>query len=154
MHKAEAEEKMAARWPQMVICRMPLMFGDPGPVAKSCLQPIVQALREGRELRMFVDEFRTPASGSSAAEGLLLALRKGSGIVHLGGRERLSRFDLATMVAKALGSTTPITPVNQDSVPMAAPRPKDVSLNSSRAFGMGYSPLSAQEEISRILATL
>ncbi|MFM6203235.1 MAG: NAD(P)-dependent oxidoreductase, partial [Dolichospermum sp.] len=32
-------------------------------------------------------------------------------------------------------------------VKMAAPRPKDVSLDSSKAFALGYNPLSVREEL-------
>jgi dTDP-4-dehydrorhamnose reductase len=65
-----------------IICRMPLMFGGPGPVAVSFIQPMLKAMREGRELKLFVDEFRKPLSGRDAAKGLLMALEKVTGTIH------------------------------------------------------------------------
>ena len=38
----------------------------------------------------------------------------------------------------------------QEDVKMAAPRPADVSLDSSKAFELGYSPLSVQEELGAL----
>ena len=35
----------------------------------------------------------------------------------------------------------------QKDVKMAAPRPADVSLNSSKAFELGYAPLSLRKEL-------
>jgi dTDP-4-dehydrorhamnose reductase len=33
---------------------------------------------------------------------------------------------------------------------MSAPRPTDVALDSSKAFGLGYQPLSLKEELQRL----
>lgn len=83
--KALAEKAMLRSSPKAVICRIPLMFGLPGPVATSFIQPMIKAMREGQAIDLFVDEFRTPVSAKSAASGLFLALEKVEGIIHLGG---------------------------------------------------------------------
>jgi dTDP-4-dehydrorhamnose reductase len=74
--KVLAERGILECYPKTAICRMPLMFGDASPTASSFIQPFIQTLREGKELSLFTDEFRTPVSGSTAASGLLLALEK------------------------------------------------------------------------------
>jgi dTDP-4-dehydrorhamnose reductase len=56
-------------------------------------------LKEGKELRLFIDEFRTPVSGVTAAQGLLLALDKVRAIIHLGGKERISRYDFGRFIS-------------------------------------------------------
>jgi dTDP-4-dehydrorhamnose reductase len=38
----------------------------------------------------------------------------------------------------------------QKDVPMAAPRSADVSLDSSKAFALGYQPLSLREELEAL----
>ncbi len=81
--KAIAEEEMLNRYPNMTICRMPLMFGDSGPVAISFIQPMINDLREGKSLNLFVDEIRTPVSGNTAAKGLFLMLDCFTGLIHL-----------------------------------------------------------------------
>lgn len=149
--KVMAEEGMLERYPKTAVCRMPLMFGVAAPPAKSFMQPFIQTLREGKELRLFTDEFRTPASGETAAKGLLLALEKVNGRIHLGGKERVSRYDFGRLLVEVLELPSEgLKGCQQKDVQMAAPRPPDVSLDSSKAFALGYAPLSLREELERL----
>lgn len=150
--KVMAEEGMLERYPMTAVCRMPLMFGMATPTATSFMQPFIQVLREGKELSLFTDEFRTPVSGKTAAQGLLLALEKVKGRIHLGGRERLSRYDFGRLLVEVLQlPEAGLKACQQKDVEMAAPRPPDVSLNSSMAFALGYTPLSLREELESSL---
>lgn len=149
--KVLAEEAMRSRHPKTAICRMPLMFGEASPTAHSFIQPFLQTLRQKQELRLFIDEFRTPASGTSAAQGLLLALEKVQGCIHLGGKERISRYEFGRLMIEVLGlSETNLQACRQQDVPMSAPRPADVSLDSFRAFSLGYEPLTLREELAAL----
>jgi dTDP-4-dehydrorhamnose reductase len=147
-HKVMAEVGMLKRYPQAAICRMPLMFGNATPTATSFLQSFLKTLEEGKELKLFTDEFRTPVNGKTAAEGLLLALKKVQGIIHLGGKERISRYDFGHLLVEIFEVTgAKIHPSQQKDVKMAAPRASDVSLDSSKAFELGYAPLSLREQL-------
>jgi dTDP-4-dehydrorhamnose reductase len=150
--KAIAEQKILEVYPQSAICRMPLMFGMAPPTSSSFIQPWLKSLREGKELSLFVDELRTPASASTAARGLLLAVGKRvSGILHLGGKERISRYHFGLLMARTLQlPEEKIKACQQKDVPMAAPRAADVSLDSSKAFALGYQPLSLQDEFTAL----
>ena len=147
-HKVMAEIGILKRYPQATICRMPLMFGSATPTATSFIQSFIKTLQEGKELNLFVDEFRTPVNGKTAAEGLLLALEKVQGVIHLGGTERISRYDFGRLLVEVFGISNPkIQASRQQDVKMAAPRPSDVSLDSSKAFKLGYTPLSLKEQL-------
>ncbi|MDZ8139277.1 MAG: NAD(P)-dependent oxidoreductase [Nostoc sp. DedQUE04] len=149
--KTIAEAGMLERYPMTAVCRMPLMFGAATPTAKSFIQPFIQTLQAEKELNLFIDEFRTPVSGTSAAKGLLLALEKINGIIHLGGKERISRYDFGQILVEVFQLTaTRLKSCRQQDVKMAAPRPTDVSLDSSKAFALGYQPLSVREELEAI----
>ncbi|MDZ8256981.1 NAD(P)-dependent oxidoreductase [Nostoc sp. ChiQUE01b] len=149
--KAIAEADMLERYPMTAVCRMPLMFGAATPTAKSFIQPFIQTLQAEKELSLFIDEFRTPVSGTSAAKGLLLALEKVNGIIHLGGKERISRYDFGQILVEVFQlPATKLKFCRQQDVKMAAPRPTDVSLDSSKAFALGYQPLSVREELEAI----
>lgn len=151
-HKVQAEEGMLQGYPQTAVCRMPLMFGMATPTATSFMQPFIQTLREGKELKLFIDEFRTPVSGKTAAQGLLLALAKVKGRIHLGGKERVSRYDFGRLLVEVFQlPTAGLKSCRQQDVKMAAPRPADVSLDSSKAFALGYKPLSIKEELEALL---
>lgn len=150
--KALAEEKILSLYPQAAVCRMPLMFGEAGPVAKSFLQWMLETLRSRQELALFTDEFRTPVSGTAAAQGLLMALQQGvSGRLHLGGPERISRYEFGQCLAEVMDLPRDlIRPCSQASVVSAAPRPADVSLISTKAFGLGYRPQNVLAELTAL----
>ena len=150
--KVQAETGILARYPQATICRIPLMFGMATPTATSFMQPFMQTLKEGKELALFTDEFRTPASGTTVAKGLLMVLEKEvRGIIHLGGKERLSRYDFGRLLVEVFQlPATGLKSCRQQDVQMAAPRPADVSLDSSKAFNLGYQPLSVREELEAV----
>lgn len=146
-HKSLAETGMLERYPRAAICRMPLMFGFAA-TAPSFLQPFIQQLRQGQELRLFIDEFRTPVGATTAAQGLLLALEQVSGRLHLGGKERVSRYEFGKLMVDALQLPDDrLYPCRQADVPMPAPRPPDLSMDSTKAFTLGYTPLSIYEEL-------
>ena len=150
-HKAQAEERILRAYPQSTVCRMSLMFGLSGPVAKSFMQPMLLAMKEGRELSLFVDEFRTPLRAESAVAGLLLALNKVSGIIHLGGKERISRHDFGKLMQRIFKfENAIIRPCKQDEIHMPALRPADVSLDSSKAAALGFRPLPLREELKNL----
>ncbi|MBW4616940.1 MAG: NAD(P)-dependent oxidoreductase [Desmonostoc vinosum HA7617-LM4] len=149
--KVLAETGMLERYPLTAVCRMPLMFGMATPTAKSFIQPFIQTLQEGKELKLFIDEFRTPVSGNTAAKGLLLALTKINGLIHLGGKERISRYDFGRLLTEVFQlPLTGLKSCRQQDVKMAAPRPGDVSLDSSQAFDLGYQPLSLREQLQEL----
>jgi dTDP-4-dehydrorhamnose reductase len=153
--KVLAEEGMLERYPMTAVCRMPLMFGQAAPPAQSFMQPFIQTLREGGELRLFTDEFRTPASGTTAAKGLLLVVENVNGRIHLGGKERVSRYDFGRLLVEVLELPSEnLKACRQADVKMAAPRPPDVSLDSSKAFSLGYAPLSLREELEALKGTI
>jgi dTDP-4-dehydrorhamnose reductase len=139
-HKVMAEEGMRARNPKTIVCRMPLMFGV-APHAPSFLQSFVSTLQAGKQLKLFTDEIRTPVSGQTAAQGILLALKHEPSCLHLGGAERLSRYDFGKVLAQVLHCSEDLLQAcEQADVSMTAPRPKDVSLDSSLAFQLGFRP--------------
>ena len=149
--KAMAEACMKDRYPSTVICRMPLMFGDPGPVATSFIQPMLHAMQSGKVVNLFVDEFRTPVSGRDAAKGLMIALDKLPGMIHLGGTERISRYEFGRLLSETFGlSNARLNPCRQADLKMPAPRPPDVSLDSSKARDLGFNPKSLKEEIGAL----
>ena len=150
--KAIAEADILAAYPLAAVCRLPLMFGASTPTAQSFIQPFLKTLRAGKELKLFTDEFRTPISATSAAKGLLLALEKVHGRIHLGGQERLSRYDFGRLLVE-VGQFSPrlLRPCLQQDIPMPAPRPKDVSMESAKAFSLGYAPNLLKPELAAIV---
>ncbi len=150
--KVAAEREILAVNPHANICRMPLMFGVAPSTATSFIQPWIVALQRGESLKLFIDEFRTPVSANTAAEGLLMALKMSPGTLHLSGTERISRYNFGKLLAKIFGfDVALLSPIRQRDLPMAAPRAADVSLNNDKAIALGYQVPSLTEELASIL---
>jgi dTDP-4-dehydrorhamnose reductase len=104
----------------------------------------------------FTDEYRTPVSGEDAARGiLLLTEKKVSGVWHLGGTERLSRYEMANQLANKLGFKSKLVkPMTIAEAGLSIARPPDVSLISARSYALGYSPLSFDETLDQLAPKL
>jgi len=150
-HKVEAENAVLAAGG--IVCRMPLMFGRRDSVPAGFIGPWFDKLAAGESLTLFVDEYRTPVSGGVAARGLLLGLAELSGgaVLHLGGPQRISRYDFGLLFCKVFGfDAALIEPVPMNSIRMAAPRARDVALDSSRAFALGYPEVSLEAQLDSL----
>lgn len=150
--KARAEKAVLDACPGALVCRMPLLFGA-GPYAgRHFSGHMLRAIRNGDTLRLFVDEYRTPVDSDSAADGILTLLGRAQGLVHLGGRQRMSRYDLGVALARHLHIPAEmIRPVRIDDVRMAAPRAADCSLVSHKAYALGYRPASLEVGLGRLV---
>jgi dTDP-4-dehydrorhamnose reductase len=73
-------------------------------------------------------------------------------LFHLGGAERVSRYELALKIAERFQlDKNLISAVSRLSVQMPAPRPEDVSLDSSFALEiLGFDPPSLNEQLTTL----
>jgi dTDP-4-dehydrorhamnose reductase len=149
--KAAAEGAVLAV-PVGAVVRVSLLFGPSFTGRTAFFGEQVAALRAGRTVTLFADERRTPLSLGVAARALLdVALSDFTGLLHLGGPERMSRLEMGQRLAAFLGvDPSAIVAVKRDQVPAAEPRPRDTSLDSSRWRGLfpGH-PWPAWEEALR-----
>lgn len=147
--KLGGERALLRAHPAAAVARMALVVGR-GYRRPTASESILRALREGRPLRLYTDQVRSPIDPESASRALLALLTsEGSGVYHLGGPERLSRHALGLRVA-ALHELPGegITAVRQVDSPPAVPRPLDVSLDSSRARSeLGWEPRPLDEAL-------
>ena len=127
--KAEGEERVLQSGGRVV--RLPLLFGrdEKGRGASEMVRASVQS---GTPLSLFTNEYRTPLHGRDAARGLasLLPRTDGARIVHLGGPERVSRWEFGRMLCLANGWPTATLRPAECQDPL---RPRDVSLRSEFA---------------------
>ena len=112
----------------------------------------VAALRQGKTITLFEDEWRTPLSLATAARALLaLVPADVRGLLHIGGPERLSRLEMGQRLAAYLGvDPARILAASRESMKAAEPRPRDLSLDSSRwrALFPGEPWLSLEESLA------
>jgi dTDP-4-dehydrorhamnose reductase len=127
-------ERAALGGTAALVVRLPLLYGMPATPRPTTFASQVQALREGKPLNLFHDEFRTPLWLEDAATVLVrCAESELTGIVHAGGRERWSRFDMGLVLAEVLGVTAEgVRSVSRNDAPALEPRARDLSLDSSK----------------------
>lgn len=64
----------------------------------SFLQKLLYVIEKGEVFPLFIDEFRTFLSVRAAVEGIFIALKQLPGVLHLGGRENLSRYEFGHLL--------------------------------------------------------
>jgi dTDP-4-dehydrorhamnose reductase len=103
--KAAAEGLVVEAHPAAVIARSALIVG--GQPGNSQERLVVDALDATSETTFFTDELRTPVEVGDLATALLeLAGGDFTGCIHLGGRDVVSRAELAGLIAASLGRSS------------------------------------------------
>ena len=135
------------------IARLALAYG-PRPSAlsrSSFVERMVASASHGESVSLFEDEIRTPVYVEDAAHALALLVEGPSppSIVHLGGPDRSSRFEMGIRALAEFGLASDLARASSRSEGRArAPRPRDVSLESSAALALGLPLRSLTEGLS------
>jgi dTDP-4-dehydrorhamnose reductase len=148
--KLRGEEALLAESPEAAVMRLALVAGRGYGAKGTSTETIAWALRAGRPVRLYTDQIRTPVDSASVADAVARALeRAASGRFHLGGPEPVSRYQLGLRVASVLGLPADgIVPVTGAELPQDAPRPRDTSLDSTRARReLGWEPRGLDDAI-------
>lgn len=148
--KLDGEVAALAEAPDTAVLRVALVAGRGHGSKGTSTESVAWALRAARPLRLYTDQMRTPVDSASVADAVVRALeRPVSGRFHLGGPERVSRYELGLRVAAVLGlSAEAIAPVTTAEMPQAGRRPLDTSLDISRARReLGWEPRGLDEAI-------
>jgi dTDP-4-dehydrorhamnose reductase len=132
--KWAGEQAAHSAHPEALVARLSLLYGPSLGGEPTFYDHAIAALSSGQPRPFFTDEFRTPLPYSSAAE-ILVRLVEGewSGIVHVGGPERMSRHELFVRVAREMGLDPGLVREGRMAdVVFQEPRPVDVSLDTTR----------------------
>jgi dTDP-4-dehydrorhamnose reductase len=142
-------------------------FCDHGCIARSCViygsRPasgkvnfalwIINNLRSNQPIHVVTDQFITPTLNSNLAAIVLEAgERQLDGTYHLAGASRISRYDFARTVAGMLDlDLSLISPCRMEDMKWAAKRPRDSSLDTSKAAKhLNEKPLLIEEAMQRL----
>ncbi len=147
--KAEAEQVVLRRLPNALVCRLALMYGRGfwrRHYASEWLERELWRRSEQPDLPpllLFTDQWRSMLTVNNATELILeLVASSINGILHLGGAERISRYDFGLRLCQKLGiDSACIRGIKTSDAPTAVPRPVDVSLNIQRAARLLKTPL-------------
>jgi dTDP-4-dehydrorhamnose reductase len=148
--RAAERAALAAGGAGTCVVRVALVSGRGFGPRLTVTEGLVQRLDARLPVRLYEDEWRSPVDADSVARALrALATRPDlSGVFHLGGPERLTRHELGLRVARAVGAPAELVTAGRREGHRGAPRPRDVSLDSSRArLELGFEPVSIEAAI-------
>lgn len=132
MTKADGETQ-ARRASKHIVIRTNF-FGVGLPWKPSLSDQILTKLRDGQTFNGFSDVYFTPIAVSLAAEWMIDMVEAGlTGTFHLGGRDRISKYEFAVAIAKAAGlASTNVRAGRVADAKLAATRPSEMSLSCAK----------------------
>ena len=154
--KWEAEKRIPACCSNYAIVRVVVVYGKALPGQHgNILQLVANRLREGQEIRVVSDQWRTPTYVVDIADGVeRLINRNSNGIYHICGSECLTIADIAYRVADYLNlDRSLIRPVTTEEMQEATPRPRFSGLSIKKAREeLGYTPHTLEEGMKKMFA--
>jgi dTDP-4-dehydrorhamnose reductase len=130
--KVEAEHVVLAN-PKHTVLRTSLNFGTSPTGDRAFNEQMLQAVRRGESLKLFIDEFRCPIPAIETARATWeMAMQNKPGLYHLAGSERLSRRQIGELLAKQWAETN--LKIEPGSIRdfRGLPRSPDTSLNCAK----------------------
>lgn len=137
-----AAERLTLRNPKHLVIRTSITAGTSLTGDRSFTEQMLSAWQQQRSLSLFTDEFRSPIAAEATARAVWELLEQGvTGLFHVAGSERLSRWEIGQLLAAAHPELTArIRPASiLDYV--GAPRPADTSLDCAKAQALLSFPL-------------
>lgn len=133
--KAAAESHILQTYDHAVVIRTSLLYGIALGGKPTFTQQAVESLREGERVNAFTDEIRNPLPVAMLAQAIWeLVENDFSGLLHIGGSEKISRYRMALKICQHFSLPEKlINPVSSEEAGGNAPRPKNCSLNISLA---------------------
>ncbi len=133
--KIKSEQYILENLDSAVIIRPALFYGLSLNGNPSFTQVMLENLKAGKQIYLFTDQFRTPLPVGQLAQAIWeLVDSDFSGILHIGGSERISRYDMGKILCQQFNLPLDlIVPIPSHQSSQVAARPRDCSLNISLA---------------------
>jgi len=135
--KLKGEEFVKKYSREWCIARASVIYGWGAPIQTKLnfATWLIKSLNQGKEVKILTDQYVSPTLNTNLAEMLLeVAERRITEILHTAGATRVSRQEFALKLAQVFDlSANPIKPAKMNDIPWNAKRPRDSSLNVSKA---------------------
>ena len=150
--KLEGEARVRCCLPESIIIRT-AFYGWGFPGKHSLADWLITQLKRGEKPKMFTEVLFSPIPINVLVAAMLEMCGKNlSGLYHVGGRERCSKYTFGLELARAFGfNESCIQPSTRAEAQLKAPRPKDISLNVNKTLSSGIYLPSLREGISWLL---
>lgn len=134
--KLKAEESVESLANNYCVARASVIFGSNPAMGKmNFVLWLVNKLRKKERVEIVTDQWNSPTLNNSLAEMILEAVeREITGTYHLAGATRIDRYSFSKLIAETFGlDASLITPTLSKRFSWVARRPRDSSLNASKA---------------------
>lgn len=133
--KVKGEESVKETCSHYLITRLSIIYGWSNHMNRGFTDILLESLESKKEVVLFEDQFRSPIHTLNLSEALLeIVGRDIKGFLHLGGRERISRYEFGRRFAGRFNLDEGlIIKGSYEGYGLSAKRPKDCSLDISRA---------------------
>ena len=151
--KLMGEIKIQQTFDNYIILRTALLFGFGINHSKNHFHQMHKDLQEGKPVKLFTDQFRTPLSLIEAARIIneLISYDIKSEIINFGGLERVSRYELGERLCEiAKFDKNLLTKITMDDVP-GLQKVEDVSMNTDKVQSFGIKQKTLDEMILEII---
>lgn len=154
--KVSCERVVRETLDRCVIVRPILMYGWPHAMGRpNPVTWVVDALERGETIHVVDDVYENPLHNIRAALAIWAILDLDiSGVIHLAGRDVVSRYDFARKVAQIFElDESSIRAVSSAFFPEIAPRPRNTSLVTTRMESeLGVPPSTLEESLRLMVA--
>ena len=152
--KLKAEEVVKETLREYCIARTSVIFGSRPAAGKiNFALWVLKSLKGGKRVNIVTDQVNSPTLNSNLANMLLeVAERRLTGIYHLAGSTPISRYDFATFLAEEFKLNKElIQPTTSDKIDWVARRPKNTSLDVTKASViLNNKPISIREAVREL----
>jgi dTDP-4-dehydrorhamnose reductase len=129
--------------------RLSLLYGRSNSSNPSFVDKMEQQAQQNSRIGLFTNQFRTPLYVEDAVRVVdrFIAEKNLKGLFHVGGPDRLSRFQFGELFCRIFNFPQRLlVPCLLEEAKLAAPRPKDCSLNSEKTRNQLKIEFSSVEE--------
>jgi dTDP-4-dehydrorhamnose reductase len=153
-----AASKLLGDWfalesPDVYVLRVESLFGDPGPggARRGSLGTIIERIRAGSEVPVFVDRTVSPSytADVAAATRALLERKAPAGLYHCVNTGAATWAEIARAAADLLERPLRMIPITLDLVQLAAPRPRYCALSNGKLASAGVPMPTWQDALRR-----
>jgi dTDP-4-dehydrorhamnose reductase len=154
-----AQSKLVGEWMasgcrRHFVVRVESLFG--GAQARSSVDRIIAAVRDGAQARVFFDRVVSPSFTADVAGALehMLSGAAPFGLYHCVNSGHATWLEVGREIARLLGRPeTCLTPVSVDEVKLRASRPRYAALSNRKLAAAGYAMPSWQDALARYLGS-
>jgi len=155
-----AQSKLVGEWlaadaPQHYVLRVESLFG--GPLRRSSVDRIVDAVRNGQPAPVFTDRVVSPSFVADVADAsaFLLRTRPATGLYHCVNSGHATWLEVGQEVVKHLGASDALLkPVSVQDLKLRASRPQYAALSNAKLASVGYQMPTWQDAIGRYVDLL